>query len=339
MPEQGFHFAAPWWLLGLLAVIPVAVWLARSAQRAKQGPVHLYADPHLLPHLTGFRELAAAEHWGRFGYWTIMWGLAVLAMAGPRWDYIDIRLFHPGNNLLVLLDISRSMQVMDVPPSRLGRAKQEIQDLLTLNRTARVGLIAFASVPHVISPITEDMNTINNTLPALDTDLVDLQGSRLLDALDRADILLSGLATDNSKTILIVSDGDFDEPGLGDRVRQLAQKNIKLLTLGIGTSEGASVPDRQGGTLLDRHLQPITSALNADELARLAEAGKGFYQEASFRQVDSETILEAVTRSPTVEGDPNAQTRIWHERFFWLLIPLLIMLLPAFRRSNAVVGR
>ena len=59
----------------------------------------------------------------------------------------------------MLLDISRSMQVDDVSPSRLGRAKQEIQDLIVLNRAVRIGLIAFASVPHVIAPITEDTAT------------------------------------------------------------------------------------------------------------------------------------------------------------------------------------
>ena len=81
-------------------------------------------------------------------------------MAGPRWDYEDVRLFHPGNNLLILLDISRSMQADDVAPSRLGRARQEIQDLIMQNRQVRLGLIAFASVPHVLSPITEDTVTI-----------------------------------------------------------------------------------------------------------------------------------------------------------------------------------
>lgn len=327
MPELGFHFAQPWWLLGLFIIFPVAWWQQRRFSAAHHGPIYLYADPHLLPHLTGTRELIPTERWSRFARWALMWTLSLLAMAGPRWDYTDVRLFHPGNNLLILLDISRSMQVTDVAPSRLERAKQEIQDLITLNHLVRIGLIAFASVPHVITPITEDMGTLINALPAIETDLIELQGSRLLEALDRAEILLSGLPKDSARTILIISDGDFDEPGLGDSVRQLAKQQIKILTLGIGTPDGSNVPDKYGATLLDNRRQPVASILNANELTRLAEAGGGFYREASFLQSDSKAILEAAARSQTPQNEIDATTRIWNERFFLLLIPVLILLL------------
>jgi Ca-activated chloride channel family protein len=332
VPELGFHFAEPWWLLGFIVILPLAWWRWHSAQRAEQGPIHLYADSHLLPHLSGTQELQPQERWANFSYWLLLWTLALLAMAGPRWDYTDVRLFHPGNNLLVLLDISRSMQVTDVSPSRLSRAKQELQDLLTLNRMTRIGLIAFASVPQVVTPITEDMGTLLNALPAIETDLVKLQGSRLLTALDRAEILLNGLPEDSSKTILLISDGDFDESGLGDRIRKLAQKDIKLITLGIGTTSGSTVPDLFGRPLLDRQRQPIISTLHAAELTRLAEAGQGFYQEASFRQTDTKAILQAAAQAQIVPDTFNDTTRIWNERFFLLLIPLLALLLPMFRR-------
>ena len=334
MAELGFHFATPAWLFALFIIIPVAIWLQRSANRANRGPIYLYADAHLLPHLTGSRELKTSERWVRLGYWAMLWSLAVLALAGPRWDYTNVRLFHPGNNLLILLDISRSMQVADVQPSRLEVAKQEIQDIITLNRLARIGLIAFASVPYVVSPITEDMATLTNALPAIDSDLVTLQGSRMLPALDRAEVLLTGLTEDSAKTILLTSDGDFDEPNLIDRVRQLAQKHIKLLTLGVGTATGGPVPDQNGGTLSNSRRQPIISSLNAAELTRLAEAGGGFYQEASYKQTDSEAILKAAAKSQATADDNHDTTRIWNERFYLLLLPLLALILPLFRSAT-----
>ena len=97
-----------------------------------------------------------------------------------------MQLFRPGTNLLILIDISRSMKVADVRPSRLARARQEVEDLLNRNRGVRVGVIGFASIAHVVSPVTEDMNGIRRVLSALDTSLVRLQGSRLLYALERA---------------------------------------------------------------------------------------------------------------------------------------------------------
>ncbi len=332
MLEFHFHFAQPWWLLGLIAIFPLVWWILRSAKLAEQTPIHLYADLHLLPHLSGTQELEPKERWSRFRYWVLLWILAILAMAGPRWDYTDIRLFHPGNNLLVLLDISRSMQATDVAPSRLERAKQELQDLLRLNHTTRVGLIAFASVPYIITPITEDMGTLLKALPAIDTSLTQLQGSRLLEALDRAEILLNGLSKDSSKTILLISDGDFDESGLGDKIRQLAHKGIKLITLGIGTTKGTIIPNAYGQAMLDRKRQPIISSLHESELIRLAEAGQGFYQQASFRQTDTKAILQATAQSHIEPDTFNDTTRIWNERFFLLLIPLLVLLVPMFRR-------
>lgn len=338
MPDAGFHFAQPAWFLLLLLLVPIAVWLLYSAQRAHKGPIHLYADDELLPHLSGTRELETTERWGRFLRWSLLWLLAVTAMAGPRWNYTDVRLFHPGNNLLILLDISRSMQVGDVPPSRLGRAKQEIQDLIMLNRAVRIGIIAFASVPHVIAPITEDTDTILNALPAIETDLTKLQGSRVIGAFDRAEILMDSLSEDSAKTILLISDGDFDEPGLADRARELAAKDIRILTLGVGSTDGGNVPSPRGGVLTDRRRQPVVSRLDDLVLKQLAEAGNGFYQEASFRDGDSEDILEAAALLKPSKDDINESTRVWNERFFLLLLPLMLLLLPAFRRPHARKG-
>jgi len=331
VPEAGFHFAQPAWFWGLLALIPVAAWLWRSAAKAARGPIHRYADPHLLPHLTGTRELKSTERWGRFLRWSLLWALLMTAMAGPRWDYEDVRLFHPGNNLLILIDISRSMEADDVAPSRLARARQEVQDLILQNREVRLGLIAFASVPHVLSPITEDTYTILNALPALSTELTRLQGSRLHLALDRAEMLLESLPEDSERSMLLISDGDFDEPDLVPRIEKLAQHGITLHALGVGTEEGALVPAPQGGWVTDRTGNPIRSALNEGLLSELARAGQGGYQKASFRDDDTEEVLEAatVTRLPPEAGDER--TRIWNERFYLPLLVLAALLLPQFR--------
>ncbi|MEW8429063.1 MAG: VWA domain-containing protein, partial [gamma proteobacterium symbiont of Ctena orbiculata] len=137
MPDVLFHFARPLWLLALLGLIPVLGWLVYSVVRPSKGPIDRYADEHLLPHLTGVRELDVNERWSRFTRWGLLWILLVFALAGPRWDYTDIEAFSPASDLVVLMDISRSMNVADVPPSRLARARQEVQDLVLLNRELR----------------------------------------------------------------------------------------------------------------------------------------------------------------------------------------------------------
>jgi Ca-activated chloride channel family protein len=335
MPESGLHFARPEWLFALLGLLPVLAWLILSVTRPSKGPIHRYADPHLLPHLTGVRDLEVNERWSRFVRWALLWILAVIAMAGPRWDFTDIQAFAPGSDLVILLDISRSMNVADVPPSRLARARQEVQDLVQLNRQVRIGLIAFATVAHIVSPITEDGQSILNALPALTTDLGNLQGSRLNVALDRAEQLLSGQPTDGGRSILLISDGDFDEPNLPERIKKLADKGIQLNALGVGSTGGGPVPANigEGDLLRDRNGQVISSRLNESLLRELTQIGHGLYVKADYRDQDSQEILKRAAKRSAAATAIDQKTRVWNERFYWMLLPILLLLLPVFRRS------
>ncbi|TVQ84109.1 MAG: VWA domain-containing protein [Chromatiaceae bacterium] len=331
MSENGLQFAQPWWFLGLLALPLVAGWLWRSRAQAAKAPVHRYADAHLLPHLSGTRELKTSERWGRFAAWSFLWLLLLTAMAGPRFGYTDVRLFQPGDHLLILLDISRSMDATDVAPSRLARARQEIEDLIILNRRLRIGLIAFASVPHVIAPVTEDSRALLRSLPALSTNLTRLQGSRLHLALDRAELLLAALPADSARALLLVSDGDLHEPGLPERVRTLAEQGIRFHALGVGTAAGAEVPGPRGGALTGPDGQPVRTALDEGQLQALAAAGEGVYRRADYRDEDTRAILAASAGSRTPPGSDGERTRVWHERFYLPLLLLLALLLPRFR--------
>ncbi|MES9946358.1 MAG: VWA domain-containing protein [Candidatus Thiodiazotropha sp.] len=333
MPESLFHFARPEWLFALLGLIPVLGWLIYSVVRPAKGPIHRYADDHLLPHLTGVRELSVDERWSRFTRWGLLWILLVLALAGPRWDYTDIEAFSPASDLVILMDISRSMNVADVPPSRLARARQEVQDLVVLNQELRIGMIAFATVPHVVAPITEDSQSILNALPAVSSELANLQGSRLIAALERAEQLLGSEGSGNARTILLISDGDFDEPGLLPQIEKLAQQGVVLHTMGIGTTGGGPVPARAGQSELmrDRSGKLIESRLNEPLLQQLALAGGGYFQRADFRDQDSRNILQLASGEVGRPTPTEEKTRVWNERFYWLIFPLLLFLLNRFR--------
>ena len=328
MPESsqaGFHFEQPLWFLALLGLVPVAIWLWRSAARAARGPVHRYADPHLLPHLTGTRELKTQERWGRFLKWSLLWALLVLAMAGPRWDYTDMRLFHPGQQPddpagYFTLDAGRRRGPQ---PHRAGAPGDPGPDHAGPRRAP--GADRLRLCPPCRRPVTEDTFTVLNALPALSTDLTELQGSRVGAALERAEGLLKGLPAESSRAILLISDGDFDEPDLNDRVAKLAEEGIRLHVLGIGTEQGARVPApppaQAGSWITDRSGKPVVSALNTKLLEGLAAAGQGIYRVADYRDGDTHDILKAaaISKLPPQAGDER--TRVWHERFY---LPLLV---------------
>jgi Ca-activated chloride channel homolog len=330
---SSFHFSEPVWLWALLLCIPVALWLLVMPGLGKNERLRNYADAHLMPYLLGRTETSPRARWKRFARWMAIWTLMVLAMAGPRWDFTDVQLFRPGTNLLVLFDISRSMEVTDVKPTRLARGRQELEDILNQNRGIRVGLIAFASVAHVISPITEDMNGIRRVLSALDTRLVRLQGSRLSFALDRAKELIAGQPAESVNSLLIITDGDFDETGLEEKLRSFADAGVRVHVLGVGTPEGGDVPGINNSPLMARNGQPVISALNEPELKALATAGGGIYERADYRDTDTRDILAQVKVAALPKSDKNERTRVWKERYYLLAGLAMLLLLPQFRRT------
>lgn len=333
MPDPGFHFASPWWLLGLLVPPLVWLWWRFSRPRQDTGRYRAYADNHLLPHLLGLNPTGQRRRWRSLVFWTLLWSLLVLAMAGPRWDYTDVQLFRPGNDLVVLLDLSNSMSADDVAPSRLARARQEIEDLIVRNRQARVGLIAFASLAHIVSPLTEDANNLRRQMPALSTELIHprLRGSRLTEALLRAEQMLAGQPADSARHLLLISDGDFGDDSHLELLPELAEQGIRVHVLGIGTEGGASVAVSRHG--------PVVSRLEPTALAEIARLGNGIYQTAGYEGDDTERLLAELAKSNRANAVADEKTRVWNERFFWLAGLGLLLLLAKFRRVRGAAAR
>ncbi len=329
-----FHFSEPLWLL-LLGLPLLLRWLPhRVYSLHREERLRHYADSHLLPHLLVQGHLGTGSE-RSLTHWNWVWALGVLAMAGPRWDYHDIDLYQPGSDLVVLLDLSRSMEVADVKPTRSARARQEIDDLLRLKSGLRVGLVGFASVAHVIAPITDDIQTLHNLLPSLSPELVRLPGSRLSSALERAKRLLGGQPPGGQQTLLVISDGDFDEPDLEGQVRQLQANGIRLFTLGVGTSQGGEVPLPQGaGFIKDYAGNPIHSSLNELQLRDLAGAGGGSYIRAEYHDDDTRALLKQL-QGPG-RALESGQQRVWHERYYLLVGIMMWLLLSWFLPSRII---
>jgi len=333
---QNFQFAIPFWLWGL-ALIPVIWILYTLYYRQGDGQTQLerFADPHLLPHLMAEDEQKGRRKqriWLSLLAWSLLWTFGLLAMAGPRWDYTEVKAYAPANNLVILLDLSRSMDVQDVKPSRLARAKQEIEDINRMTEGVNIGLIAFASVPHVITPLTDDKETMSRLLPSLKTDLVYTQGSNLSPALKRAGTMLEN-ELGKEKHVLVVSDGDFSDgdASIFKAGQELIKQGVRVHVMGMGTAEGAPVPDGKGGYAKENGTAVI-SRLEQDRLSRIAEDSKGAYLEASYLENDTRGLLARIGSAAESEGQKTA--RFWEERFYLFLAPL-VLLLPWFRRNAA----
>ncbi len=335
MDVSQLHFAHPLWLWTLL-VIPLTWGLFFLYYRGQQ-PFHqleMFIDKHLIPYLlleAGHKE---KKLWTHLLFWSAVWTSIVLALAGPRWDFREIATFTRDQNLVILLDLSESMNANDISPSRLGRAKQKIEDLLNMSQGVKIGLIAFAADPHMIVPMTEDKDTIRHLLPSLDTDIVYVQGSKLAPALDMAATMLQN-EPGNNKAIVVISDGGFEDASAIRNAKILAEKGIVLHAIGVGTLEGAPLKDREG-VVIKKNGSPIISKLEKERFREISNIGHGRYFDADhYEQIA--VIFEDLEKRSDVQQEVHKTQRVWEEHFYLLLLPILPFFLIWYRRGYIFV--
>lgn len=281
-------FAAPLWLWVALAVVPLAVALFAGAERrASRRLARLVA-----PALRG-RLLAGAEGPGRrrvrFGLWTLALAALAVALARPQRGFVEQPVKRRGLDLLVAVDVSKSMLATDLAPSRLGRARLAVLDLLDLLPGDRVGLVAFAGTAFLQAPLTIDYGAIREAAAELDPDLIPRGGTDLAGAMDTA-LDAFGKAEGSNRAILLLTDGeDLGEDALAAAGRA-AKAGARIFTVGLGTTAGANIPlprgpfdrNRGGGGSDDaiareRDGQPHVSRLDEERLRAIATATGGNY--------------------------------------------------------------
>lgn len=325
------HLAYPLWLWALL-VIPLTGGLFFLYSRRQQPSHQLekFIDPHLIPHLLIDSQQKKKKTWSDFFFWSLVWTCMVIALAGPRWDFREMSTFTRDQSLVILLDLSESMNAQDISPSRLGRAKQKIEDLLNLSKGVKIGLIAFAADPHMIVPMTEDKETIRHLLPSLDTELVYVQGSKLAPALEMAATMLHN-EFGNNKAIITISDGGFEDASAIHTAKKLAEKGIVLYTLGVGTLEGAPLKDRQG-TVIKKNGSPIISKLEKEKFREISKIGHGRYFDADHSEQVG-IVFEDLERRSDLQQKSHRTQRFWEERFYLFLLPIIPFFLSWYRRG------
>lgn len=326
-----FHFANPLWLWTAM-VIPL-VWLMflffyRPYHPSKR--LESFIDSHLLPYLMVGTKNKKGSYVKMLLLWSVVWSCLTLALAGPRWSFREIEMSSKDQSLVILLDLSQSMNARDIKPSRLARAKQKIEDLINHSAGVKIGLVAFAADPHMITPLTDDKETIRHLLPSLETDLVYIQGSRLSPTLEMASVMLDSEPGSN-KAVLIITDGEFEDGSALTLVKKMADKGITVHTMGMGTVEGTILQDAEGNSLKNNGA-PILSKLARGQLEEISKTGKGNYFEGSYFGGEETAILKQLEeRAHAMEA--GKKSRLWDDRFYLLILPTLPILLLWFRRG------
>lgn len=273
METSALSFAHPGaldalWLLPLFAAL---FWWAERRRRAMIGRI---VAPKLRSLLAG--NTSPARRWFRGACVLGALGLIVVVLAGPRLGYDTLEVPHRGRDVIIAMDVSRSMLAPDVAPSRLERAKLLAEDLVSELGADRVGLVAFAGSAFLQAPLTLDHGAVLAALDELDTQLIPKGGTNIAAAIREATEAF-GKAEGFSRALVIISDGEeLDADGLA-AAKQAAADGIRIFTVGVGSSEGSEIPLGAGDFVRDPSGKIVQSRLDSARMAQIAEATGGFY--------------------------------------------------------------
>lgn len=328
MPDLSqFHFIRPLWLAALVPSV-LLYFLVRwrdDVRKQWRGAI----APHLLSHLL----VGRGKGWGLRPIDLIVSLLVVgsVAAAGPTWEREVTPFTEDKAPLVVALDVSQSMNAIDVQPTRLERSKQKIRDLLELRTGSRTGLVAYAGSAHMVMPLTDDKSVLEMYLMALETVLMPIQGKEPTKALELAQQMLERDEVPGS--ILFVTDG-ISKDHVAVFAERQQQSQDALLALGVGTSEGG--PVRSGESFAtDSGGRRVTATLDKEGLEALSRDAGAFVATVTLDERDVERIQRHVQSHLEAVREEDESAR-WRDFGYYLVFPVAFLGLFWFRRGWTV---
>jgi Ca-activated chloride channel homolog len=225
---------------------------------------------------------------------TIAFSTAVIGWANLQKGSGTETVNRKGVDVVIALDVSKSMLAKDVQPNRLTRAKQLVMAMMDKMKNDRVALIVFAGRAYLQVPLTIDYSAMKMMLQNVQPNLVPTQGTVISEAIDRAKESFSQKER-KFKSLVIISDGEDHDENAVKQAKDAADAGIIIHTVGIGSPQGTTLFDPETNAIkLDESGNPVVSKLNEDELKSIASAGRGTY--SLFRNADdvSEKLVSEI---------------------------------------------
>lgn len=328
-----FQFLRPLWLLALVPAVlfVAALWRLNSSVTAWDRAI----DKDLLPYLLD-RSKNASQRTPLLLLLAV-WVLSSLALAGPVWEKLPQPVQKREDALVIVLDLSLSMFAPDHSPSRVDLAKRKLRDILALRGEGQTALVVYAGDAHTVTPLTDDVVTIEALVPSLNPNIMPLFGSDPVSALEIAIDLLKNTDGGSGK-ILLMTDGiaGYDEE---QTIADLLDgSGNELLVMGIGTEEGAPIRTNDGNFLTDERGTIIVPKLNKNLLSSLANRVGGRYHDIQLADSDLAYLLSDLNPlDDEALSEVEEEFDVWYEAGPWLLILVLPLAAFAFRRGWLLV--
>ncbi|GAA5497366.1 hypothetical protein Rhal01_03560 [Rubritalea halochordaticola] len=314
-----------------MLLIPFLVVGCILARRSKRQAWRKFVAPRLSEDLVSKKK--AYLFWISYALLMLAFVCFILALARPykgeskSFDKIKSR------NIMIMMDVSKSMLCQDVSPDRLTAAKSLSLQLLESFPNDHVGVIAFAGSSHIIAPLTIDHAAVHDSLSQLDSDSVAIDGSNLSEAAIKGVEALKATGQ-RANALVIFSDGTESDEGIDKVARTAEASGVQIFCVGAGTPAGGIIPSEEdpSGKHRNQEGQVVHTKLEAQVLRQLAESTSGIY--TSINSNPDKTIAAALNKMEQFEQDGRERV-IPNELYMWFLAPgAFILLLSCLVRAK-----
>lgn len=321
------HFQYIEYLIAL-AAIPLMVLLYLNIINWKVKTAKKIGDPSLVKALT--EQYSSKKFLAKFIIFTTAFAFCAFAVAGLVMPDRTQKISRKGTDLIIALDVSKSMLAQDIKPNRLERAKQVILKIIDNSPDDKVGLVIFAGRAYLQMPLTVDHEAAKMYLAAVSPDDIPTQGTVIQDAL-KMSFAAFNPKDKTFKSVLLISDGEDHDNEAIKAAKELAKQGIMINTIGIGSPEGAPIMDPATGQYkTDSKGQTVITKLNQKELSDIAKAGNGIYQLYTTTDAVSENIKKQLSNIGKEASASDTSYTSFQQYFQYFLLVAFILLLIEF---------
>ncbi|MBC8047698.1 MAG: VWA domain-containing protein [Fimbriimonadaceae bacterium] len=241
-----------------------------------------------------------------------------------------------GSEIIICFDVSRSMLAEDIKPDRLTRAQILVSQIIEALAGNKIGLVVFAGKAYVQMPLTVDARATLMYLNTINTSMVQTQGTNVGEAIQVAMEVFENGSSDNkkeNKAIIIISDGESHDGVALEMAEKAATENIKLITIGVGTAQGAPIPTKRGGVTdfkKDKNGNIVLTKLNEQALQQIAEAGEGKYLNLNEGSNVLKHVKEAINSLEKDKGEMYEFTEYQNHFQLFLILGLCFLTIEFF---------
>ncbi len=288
-----------YWYLLLLLLLPLLGFVVYNYLKWKKTKKNIFSEERFQEHL--FQKNTPFSK-----FFPLLYLLAIIFLILAMLDFLggkeNAKTSQKMNNVIFLLDVSNSMNAEDIQPNRLINAKNIMINTMQKMSNDRVGIIVFAGEATSIMPLTTDYGAAETYISGIQTDMMKIQGTDFLKAMQEAVRKFKNVAK-GSRKIVLISDGE-DNEGNEDKAISLAKKEgISVISVGVGTDEGAPVPEYVFGQLMgyktDRMGQTVLSQRQTKALEKIANSTGGTYTDGNNLDEASLQIIDGINKKTT----------------------------------------